>query len=210
MPGLADRSPAVYPERHYVRVMTTSWDGQLTTTVFANVTLQGHFLRVIMRPYVLAPAAKDLGVAFELTQWNRFFLACHAVRVTIRQFRASAAKFRRSASKPDKKSGPKLRRSDLYSTREYYARPPHASSMHQSEDSDRAIVVIEEKIFKVIMDFLKRHNVDVAEYEKQVQNYLVQQYTVGTGNIITGGTVTNSPMTNVGQGNTGAGAKPGA
>jgi hypothetical protein len=200
MPGLADRSPTVHPERHYVRVVTTSWDGQLTATVFVNATLQGHFLRVIMRPYVLAPVVKELGVADELTKWNPFFLAFPAVRATIRQFRAAAAKFKRSDSKPDKKSGRKPRRSDLYSTREYYARPPHASNMHQAEDSDRAIVVIEEKIFKVTMDFLKRHNVDVTEYEKQMQN-IIYNNTAFNGNI-TSGTFSNSQVASVsGQGN---------
>jgi len=187
MPALANRSPAVNPERHYVRVMTTGWDGQLTATVFVNATLQGHFLRVIMRPYVLAPVVNELGAADELTKWNPFFLACVAVSVTARQFRAAAAKFKRSDSKPDKKSGARRRRADLYSTREYYARPPYAGNMHQSEDSDRAILVIEEKIFKVTMDFLKRHNVDVTEYEKQVHNIIYNNNTMlGDGVFNTG------------------------
>lgn len=200
MPGLANRSPSVHPERHYVRVMTTSWHGQLTATVFVNATLQGHFLRVIMRPYVLAPAVKDLGVAYELTQWNRFFLVYYAVRVTARQFRAAAAKFKRSDSKPDMASGPKPRRADLYSIREFYARPPHASDMQQVEDSDRAVAVIEEKIFRVTVDFLKEHNVDVTEFEKQMQSIIYNHAVNGN---ITSGTFNNSPVTSVGgQGNT--------
>jgi hypothetical protein len=200
MPGLANRSPSVHPERHYVRIMTTSWHGQLTATVFVNAILQGHFLRVIMRPYVLAPAVKDLGVAYELTQWNRFFLIYYAVRVTARQFRAVAAKFKRPDGKPDKTSRPKPRRADLYSIREFYARPPYASDMQQVEDSDRAIAVIEEKIFRVTVDFLKEHNVDVTEFEKQMQS-IIYNNTVN-GNIASG-TFNNSPMTSVsGQGNT--------
>jgi hypothetical protein len=199
MPGLADRSPALHPERHYLRVMTTSWHGQLTTTVFVNATLQGHFLRVIMRPYVLAPAAKELGVAFELTQWNRFFLVYYAVRMTTRQFRAAAAKFKRSDSKPDKAARPKPRRADLYSIRESYARPPHASDMQQVEDSDRAIAVIQEKIFDVTVDFLREHNVDVTEFEKQMQNIIYNNTVNGN---ITSGTFNNSQIASVsGQGN---------
>jgi hypothetical protein len=124
--------------------MTTSWDGQLTTTVFANATLQGHFLRVIMRPYVLAPVVKDLGAAYDLTLWNRFFLACVAVRVTIRQVRAATAKIKRPDSKPDKKSGARSRRPHLVSIREDYARP-YVTNMQQGEDANRAIEVIEEK-----------------------------------------------------------------
>jgi hypothetical protein len=199
MSGLADRSPAAHKERHYVRVMTTSWDGELTTTVFANATLQGHFLRVIMRPYVLAPVVKDLGAAYDLTQWNRFFLACVAVRVTIRQVLAAAAKFKRPDSKPDKKSGARSRRPHLVSIREDYARP-YVTNMQQGEDANRAIEVVEEKIFRVIVDFLKRHNVDVTDFEKQMQNIIYNNTVNGN---ITSGTFNNSQIASLsGQGNT--------
>jgi hypothetical protein len=193
MSGLADRSPATHKERHYVRVTTTSWDGQLTTTVFANATLQGHFLRVIMRPYVLAPAAKELGVAFELTQWNRFFLVCHAVHVTTRQFRAAAAKIKRPDSKPNKKSGARSRQPHLFSIREDYARP-YVTNMQQGEDANRAIEVVEEKIFRVIVGFLKRHNVDVTDFEKQMQNIIYNNTVNGN---ITSGTFNNSQIASV-------------
>jgi hypothetical protein len=199
MPGLADRSPSVHRERHYLRVMTTGWDGQLTATVFVNATLQGHFLRVIMRPYVLAPVVKEeLGVADDFVKWNPFFLAYLAIYVTSRQFRAAAAKLKRSGSKLDKKSGPRPRRSDMYSTREYYALP-YVRNMQQMEDSNRAIVVIEEKIFRVTMDFLKSHNVDVTEFEKQMQNIIYNNTVNGN---ITSGTFNNSQIASVsGQGN---------
>jgi hypothetical protein len=199
MSGLADRSPSAHKERHYVRVMTTSWDGQLTTTVFTNATLQGHFLRVIMRPYVLPPVVKDLGAAFELTQWNRFFLACVAVWVTIRQVRAAAAKFKRPGSKPDEKSGARSRRPHLVSIREDYART-YVTNMEQGEDANRTIEVVEEKIFRVTMDFLRGHNVDVTEFEKQMQNIIYNNTVNGN---ITSGTFSNSQIASIsGQGNT--------
>jgi hypothetical protein len=193
MHGLADRSASVHRERHYLRVMTTSWDGQLTATVFVNATLQGHFLRMIMRPYVLAPTGIELGVADDLIKWNPFFLACLAVYVTTRQFRAAAAKFKRSDSKEGKKSRPKLRRPHLYSIREDYART-YVSNMQQVEDSDRTIYVLEEKIFRVTMDFLKRRNVDVTEFEKQMQNIIYNNTVSGN---ITSGTFNNSQIANV-------------
>jgi hypothetical protein len=93
------------------------------------------------------------------------------VSVTTRQFLAGAKKFKRSDDKPEKKSKPGPYRSGLRSTREYYAKP-YVSNMHQSEDSARAIQVIKEKIFTVTMDFLRAHNIDVDEYEKQVQNII--------------------------------------
>jgi hypothetical protein len=181
MLDVANRSPSMHPDRHYVRIRTTSWDGQLTATVFVNAALQGHFLRMIMRPYVLAPVVNELNVADELTKWNPFFLACVAVRVTTRQFMAGAAKFKRSDDKPEKNSEAGPYRSGLRSTREYYARP-YVSNMHQAEDSTRAIQVIEEKIFTATMDFLREHNVDVNEYEKQVQNIIYNSGVYNTGN----------------------------
>ena len=72
--------------------------------------------------------------------------------------------------------------------------------MQQVEDSDRAIAVIEEKIFRVTVDFLKEHNVDVTEFEKQMQS-IIYNNTVN-GNIASGA-FNNSPVTSVsGQGNT--------
>jgi hypothetical protein len=199
--GLSNRSPSEHPERHYVRVRTSSWDGQLTTSVFVNAALQGHFLRVIMRPYVLAPVVSELAAADGLTQWNPFFLACVAVSVTVREFLAAAAKFKRSDNKPDKSGRAGSSGSGLRSTREYYARP-YVNNMHQGEDSRRAIQVIEEKVFTVTMDFLKDHNVDVADYEKQVQNIIYNNTISGSGNI-TSGTFNDSQVANVsGQGNT--------
>ena len=47
---LADRSPSAHSERHYLRASTSSWDGQLVASVYVNLALQGHYLRVIMRP----------------------------------------------------------------------------------------------------------------------------------------------------------------
>ena len=183
--GLANRSPSLHPERHYTRVMTTSWDGQLTTTVFVNAALQGHFLRVVMRPYLLAPVVGELGAADELTKWNPLLLPCIAVSVTTRQFRSAAAKLKRAGDKPDKKSAAKAHRSDMYSTREYYARP-YVSNMHQSEDANRTIFVIEEKIFTATMDFLRKHNVDITEYEKQAQNIIYNNTMLGDGVFNTG------------------------
>ena len=161
--------------------MTTSWDGQLTATVFVNAALQGHFLRMIMRPYVLAPVVTELKVADELTKWNPFFLTYVAVSATARQFRAGAARFKRSDDKPEKKSTAWSDRSGMLSTREHYAQP-YVSNMHQAEDAARAIQVIKEKIFTVTMDFLREHNVDINDYEKQVQNIIYNSGVVSTGN----------------------------
>ena len=74
----------------------------------------------------------------------------------------------------------------------------YIENMHQAEDANRIVAILEQKIFRVTMDFLKNHNIDIGEYEKQVLNYFVQYNNSTTGNIITGGNITDSPVTSGG------------
>ena len=99
---LADRSPSAHSERHYLRVSTSSWDGQLVASVYVNLALQGHYLRVIMRPFVLAPLVFDLKVADDIAGWNPLILLFLAVSVTVRRFRNVAAKLSRGRAGTDK------------------------------------------------------------------------------------------------------------
>jgi hypothetical protein len=207
---IADRSPSEHPARHYLRVSSSSWDGQLVASIYLNAALQGHFLRLVIRPYVLAPIVPDLKVADELAERHPLIVTCIAVRATAGHFAWAATRLHDLTIKAGKQDKAATSKSGLRGTREHYAQFS-IDNMHQDEDSSRIIAILEQKIIGVTMDFLRDHNIDIGEYEKQVQNYLVQHYTVGTGNIITGGTVTKSPMTNVsGQGNTGTGSAPGA
>ncbi len=207
---IADRSPSEHPDRHYMRVSSSSWDGQLVASIYLNAALQGHFLRLTMRPYVLAPIVPDLKVADELAERHPLIVTCIAVRTTARHFAWAATRLHDLTVKSGKQDKAATSKTGLRGTREHYAQDS-IDNMHQAEDSSRIIAILEQKIISVTMDFLRDHNIDIGEYEQQVQNYLVQQYTVGTGNIIAGGTVTNSPMTNTGGGqNTGTGSASGA
>jgi hypothetical protein len=201
--GMANRSPSEHPERHYTRVRTSSWDGQLAVSIYLNTALQAHFLRLVMRPYVLAPIVPDLKFADELAERHPLIVTGMAVAITVRHFgwwieRLYDATSKTGASRKTTPPKPGLR-----STREHYALYD-TENMHQTEDYSRIIEILEQKIFRVTMDYLREHNIDIGEYETQVLNYFVQTYTVGTGSIITGGTLINSPVTSAGgQGNTG-------
>ena len=85
------------------------------------------------------------------------------------------------------------------STRESYARP-YVNNIHQQEDSERAIRVIEQKVVSCTMEYLRKHNIDIEDYERQIQN-VVQSYTImGDGNIMSG-TFSHSQVASVaGQG----------
>jgi hypothetical protein len=81
----------------------------------------------------------------------------------------------------------------LLSIRELYAQPI-TDNVHQSEDADRILRVIEFKVIRVTMDFLRDHNVDAEEFETQITTFVQTNTIVGAGSIITGGNVANSSV----------------
>jgi hypothetical protein len=208
---VAGRSPSAHPERLYLRASTASWDGQLVASVYVSVALQGHYLRVVIRPYVLAPIAADLKVADELVERHTFWHVGVAALWTVRQFVTGAKMLNSLARKPSESRRAKPAMQGMRSTRERYAQR-FTDNVHQTEDSDRLIRVMELKIVRVTMAFLRDCNMDIEEYEKQITTYVQHNTVIGSGNITTGGTFNNSPVTNVtGDGNATPGATgPGA
>ncbi len=196
--GVTNRSPSEHPERHYVRASTSSWDGQLVASIYLNAALQGHFLRVIIRPYVLAPIVSDLKVADELATRHPFILTCMALAMTARQFLTAAERLHGLTIKADSSAKADASRPGLHSTREYYAQL-EIDNMHQREDSSRIIDILERKIIGVTMDYLREQNIDIEEYE-QILN---QTNIIGDGNIT--GAINNSQVNSVtGQGSSAA------
>jgi hypothetical protein len=196
---LADRSPSAHSERHYLRATTSSWDGQLVASVYVNLALQGHYLRVIMRPFVLAPLVFDLKTADDIAGWNPLILFYLAVSVTVRGFQNVAGKLSRGRAGTAKADEDQPVRSGVRSTRESYARP-YVNNIHQQEDSERAIRIIEQKVVSCTMEYLRKHNIDIEDYERQIQN-IVQSYTIMGDGSITAGTFNNSQVASViGQG----------
>ena len=197
--GVTNRSPSEHPERHYVRASTSSWDGQLLASVYLNAALQGHFLRVIIRPYVLAPIVADLQVADELATRHPFILTCMALAMTARQFLTAAERLHGLFNKADSSAKADAARPGLHSTREHYAQLG-IDNMHQREDSSRIIDILERKIIGVTMDYLREQNIDIEEYEQRILN---QTNIIGDGNIT--GTISNSQVNSVtGQGSSAA------
>jgi hypothetical protein len=139
-------------------------------SVYVSVALQGHYLRVVIRPYVLAPIAADLKVADELVERHPFWHAGVAALWTVRQFVAAAKMINGLARKPSESRRAKPAMQGMRSTRERYAQR-FTDNVHQTEDSDRLIRVMELKIIRVTMSFLRDCNIDIEEYEKQITTY---------------------------------------
>ena len=203
---MADRSPSEHPARHYVQAVSASWDGQLVASAYISSALQGHYLRVNVRPYVLGPIVSDLRAADELRDWHPLVQAGAAAGLTLREFVTAAKRMRTLTSRSGGPPQAEPIKRGLLTIRERYAQPI-SDNVHQAEDADRILRVIELKVIRVTMDYLRDHNVDTGDFEVRITTHVQTNTIYGTGNIITGGTVKNSSV-NAGdnQGN----AKPGS
>lgn len=190
------RSPSVHPERHYLRASAASWDGQLVASVYVSAALQGHCLRVVVRPYVLAPIVSDLKAADELRERRLVTQVAVAGGLTLRQVVMAARKVRGLTVRSGRPRRARAVKRGLMSIRELYAQPI-ADNMHQADDADRILHVMELKIVRVTMDYLRSRNIDIEEYETQVTNFVQSNTIVGSGNIVTDGTFINSSVNSV-------------
>jgi hypothetical protein len=203
MDTAVNQSPSRFPNRHYLRASSVSWDGQLVVSVFVSAAMQGHYLQVLIRPYVIAPIGADLKSADALVNRHAAALWASALGLAARQFVRVAKRVGRvGAAKSTADKAGLRRRQGVRSVRELYALPT-TDSMHQTEDASRIVTILEEKVIRVTMSYLRECNVDVAETEALIMNMFVQNTVMGDGSIITGGTFTNTQVTTVaGQGNT--------
>jgi hypothetical protein len=204
---VAGRSPSWHPERHYVQAITAGWDGQLVASVYVSTALQGHYLRVAIRPYVLGPIVSDLRAADDLRERRLATQIAVSAGLTLRQTVMVARKARHLTGKPGQPRPARPVKRGLLSVREVYAQPV-ADNVHQAEDADRMLRVMELKVIRVTMDYLREHNIDVGEFESHITQVVQTNTIVGVGNIITGGKMSNSSV-NAGtsQGNAGPGGQ---
>lgn len=116
--NVANRSPSEVGERHYVRAMSMSWDGHLVVSIYIGVALQGHYLRVVIRPYIIAPIVTDLKVADDIARQNLLLQVCSAVHITVREFESVFKRIREPRSPQHDREYFKSR---LRSVREHYS-----------------------------------------------------------------------------------------
>jgi hypothetical protein len=180
---IIDRSPIGHPERGYVRATISAWAGELVTSVYFNAALVGHFLRVRIQPYVIAPVIRDLHIAEKLADANPMAVTCKAVVMTARQFATVGERVNHLRRTEPEEADPVM--AGMRSLRERYSQIA-TDHMDQAADVSDIVRVLEAKIITVTMDFLRDHNIDVAEDERRTLNH-VQTYTIfGDGVINTG------------------------
>jgi hypothetical protein len=203
---IIDRSPIGHPERGYVRATISAWAGELVTSVYFSAALVGHFLRVRIQPYVIAPIIRDLHIAEKLADANPVAVTCKAVVMTARQFAAAGERVNHLRRTEPEEADPAM--AGMRSLRERYSQIA-TDHMDQAADVSDIVRVLEAKIITVTMDYLRDHNIDVAEDERRTLNY-VQTYTIfGDGVINTGdnGQVNYAKGDGNNQANTGNGTR---
>ena len=171
---IIDRSPIGHPERGYVRATISAWAGELVTSVYFNAALVGHFLRVRIQPYVIAPVIRDLHIAEKLADANPMAVTCKAVVMTARQFAAAGERVNHLRRTEPEEADPVM--AGMRSLRERYSQIA-TDHMDQAADVSDIVRVLEAKIITVTMDYLRDHNIDAAEDERRTLNY-VQTYTI--------------------------------
>jgi hypothetical protein len=161
-------SPSAFPARRYVKACTGTWDGELVTSVYVGAALQAHYLRLIVRPYVLAPIVPHLAELEYLATRNPFVHIWLAASGTGRACLNIAVAAHNLSLRRNSKGSVTSGRPRAGSMRERYALSYPANS-HQIEDASRILQVIEMKIFKVTGEYLDSHMVDTEEYDRQIQ-----------------------------------------
>jgi hypothetical protein len=193
-----DKSPSDFPDRHYIRAITASWDGQLVVSVFVSAALQGHFLQVVIRPYLIAPIGADLKAADGLVGRPHAALVLSCLAMTARQFLRTAERVggiaRGGAGGKAATAEAEPVKPGLLSIRERYAQPA-SDNIYHSEDAARLITVMEEKVIRATMRYLDICNVDVNEIEDRIMNTFVQNTINGAGNIVVDSTISQSTLT---------------
>lgn len=168
-------------------------------SVFVSAALQGHFLQVFIRPYLIAPVDADLRIADGLVKCRRVILVIRCLAMTARQFLPAAESVAGSARSggggTKSRAGAEPVKPVLLSVREQYAQQA-TDNVYHSEDAARLITVMEEKVIRATMVYLGECNVDVHDAAERIMNTFVQNTINGTGIIVNDSTVNQSMMTN--------------
>jgi hypothetical protein len=182
--SVTDISPSAHPGRRYVRATTISWGGQLVVSVYISAALQGHYLHVVTRPYVLTPLVTELKSADKILERKALVRACIAVHLTAREFVAAAYTIRSLTGERRHRENTENPSTGIRSTRERYARR-YLENMNQQEDAERIIRILERKIATATLDYLQECNIDTGEYEARII-YNIENHVIGGGAIYSG------------------------
>jgi hypothetical protein len=165
--------------RRYIWARITAFNGELVASVLVHFAYEGAFLRVTVRPHIMAPLNPVVeGISAENPRTPRWFglAALHAVGDIV----AGTVRLVRRGPRPvpELGEGP-----DPVSLREVYSLR-WISDMHMNDDAQYYVQMMQRRVFDFTETFLRDHNVDIAAYRQQVT--AVYNYGVMNGGTING------------------------
>jgi hypothetical protein len=211
-PQAIDTSPSQHPSRHYVRARTTAWDGQLVISLYVSAALQGHYLRLTLRPYMVMPIAPDLRVGDAVRDTSWLALLVQSLTETSHRLLDIAVSAHYIGRHKDDDDISRPTSPNILTARERYAEAV-TTNMHHIEDAERTVEIMQMKVSKVAEAFLKKHGIDTSEFDRQVQIMIqnIQNSLVAGGDV----SLNNSDFrpgnanNNTNPGGGGDGTKPG-
>jgi hypothetical protein len=195
------------PVRHYLACRVVSWDGELVTTVYVHIAVQGRSLYVEISSWGLTPCAdryrqvdevrNEGPLPFLRAAWNGLLDAPASLAQSPRRLvRAGVDAITATTGNLPPVGTPVTRGFDYgarWSLREDAAELPRAK--FQLEDILKYKRIIERRVLASVLDFLDANEVDTSEYRQRLTAVL------NSGVIISGNS--NSSFGPVGAVNTG-------
>jgi len=172
-------------DRAYVAARATSWDGELTGSIFVSVALEGRYLRLVVLPYVMAPVVDELRIADQIAARGLTAQVPMSVLGGAREIGQILGAVRERVRKTVEKPAPRKRPepvpppSTTRSLREAYAKDA-TEDLHQREDGARIVQVMEQRVFTVVETFLDEHGIATARFRAQADQ-VINSYIMFTG-----------------------------
>ena len=192
------------PARHYLACQVVSWGGDVVTTVYVHIAVQGRSLYLEISSTTMAPCNERYRIVDEdggtgPRAWLR--ASAEAGRETPRTIARAPGRLVRalvdmSGHGSRTRRGTSRRRKDygaLVSVREMGTRDK-LRNFTQRQDILKFRRLIESRVFAHVLDFLDEHDVDTSEVRAQRATILYNSgILVGRDLKVTNGSVSNQP-----------------
>ncbi|MEU9048744.1 MULTISPECIES: hypothetical protein [unclassified Kitasatospora] len=184
--GHPDGGPGPYVARRYLWARIISWGGEMSASILVNFAYESGFLRVTVRPHLMAPLNSKLAATvaplspfswrWQRTAWLQ--AVCDLVSAANRLISGRVV-----SPKPELDQGGPVSLREIYSTR-------YIDEMHMYEDARRYVQMMQRRVFDTVEAFLGNHQVDTRSY--QAQALAIYNFGVMAGGDISGN-IQNGP-----------------
>ncbi|MEU9486922.1 hypothetical protein AB0D83_25165 [Streptomyces decoyicus] len=191
-------APTGHFSRRYLAAQVVAWDGQIVVTVYAHAALEGNTLHFVTRPHVLAPLLPSANVAptkgweFAGRLTETPLHACgDTVALAARAYATIGRGLGLLTTVTTAASAVRQKDDGLpVSLREHCSHVTTAD-MHQTEDVQRYVSILQSRMFSTVSAFLADHGLATGEFKRQAiaitQNFISgDNNQVNTGNMAGG------------------------